>query len=254
MLEQPKFLASNLAELQYPTLSTQTPPPINIKVNGTDVVLLNPHSNTVVDRLATPPAPDENIRVENLPAFLDDQNVLFIHSTHTLVCPIFSSQVPFWEAADATLPITEASTLASLLLWARPHKNFLKLCLKALSFEKTGSSSPFPAGVPEGFHLAWLQILEKVQARKLPQDLLLKSPLDFLENYFLQANKSHLFTENASETNSLIKSLKRGIIVSMALQNPQELARAKAFLTRAKGQPPKDNTWKSLADLSQLCK
>jgi hypothetical protein len=206
------------------------------------------------EELSLPPHPDPNLSINTLPIVYKPHQLQLCSQNWSLTLPLdtetLPTQAPAWTPQP--VPITKAEILPSVSTYSPPHKIFLSECLKALEIEKTGEGNlPAFQGPPQ-FHLAWLQILEKTQAKPSPlggKPIPLPQALQFLP--LTQKPYSVLFPQHWEDTNSLIRSLQRGIIVSMALRAPQDLAAAREFLIQEKNEKPTDNTWKSLANLTQ---
>lgn len=244
-----------LCVLHYPPSPPN--PTLTLKVfSNRLVVQKNPENpwEEDIEELFLPPHPNPHTELDSLPILSEAHNLQLCSKDWTLTLPLneefLASQAPTWIPKPVS--IQKDHILSSVAAYSAPHKTFLRECLHALHIEKTGEGHlPVFEGPPQ-FHLAWLQTLEKVQAKPTP---LGEKPTAFapaLQMLALtQTPHSVIFPQNWENTNSLIRSLQRGIIVSMALRAPQELAAAKEFLIQEKNEKPADNTWKSLANLAQ---
>jgi hypothetical protein len=245
----------------YPTENETSTTEYRLKIDDETLFLENSKNFWDKSQTELPACPDPSIPKNSfsiLPArFNTTTNTITLLSknwTLTWEHPkdLSAQNHPTWNLTPQK--ITAEEILPSVLLAPTPHKTFLEDCLLATKIEKTNLGRIDPKPWPENLHLSWLVNLERSQAKPNPYNPLLSNDLTESPIHLMalpRPKNTVYFPKSAMETNRLIKQLKRGIIISMALQAPQELPLAKKFLASKKKENPTDNTWKSLANLAE---
>jgi hypothetical protein len=151
-------------------------------------------------------------------------------------------------------PLYQEIVLASLSVNPAPHKKLLKEFLIAediLANPKTNTAGkePLKAGDwPPLLQLRWLETL-------LATDVTDSAPEETPEEEQKTQNPSEqkaiieLLNESGG-TKELIRSLRKGAVVSMALRSREELPLAKRALVQYSKRQPKNNTWRGLLELT----
>jgi len=247
--------------LRYPKQTLSLPEDLGFEIQRNTLFIRETPQNRpweeYTEEIPLPSHPTHPQSLENLPLVVEEEKILLCSQNWTLICPTGLSDdqpPPVWK--EEAHPIVPETLLTSALAHPKPHRLFLSECLKALEIEKTGNGQLSGQPWPKNLHLSWLHILEGTQASPHPNQAPPSSGAGLFLNalQLLQPTRPSdcvIFPKNPEETNSLLQSLKRGIIVSMALQRPEELPAARTFLISKKQETPTDKTWKSLANLAQ---
>ena len=170
----------------------------------------------------------------------EHQALIFLLGTHRWLWLFESRSHLGWKKTNH--PLFKTLVLAALATNPAPHKKFLEECLLALAIHqgKTGEIEEIentvlaPNNWPPLLHLRWLEILYDITTQKTPI-----------------GHATFILPTEEYELKALLKNLRRGTIVSMALRCTEELALAQRFLTEKTQQEPKDNTWNALLELIQ---
>jgi hypothetical protein len=168
------------------------------------------------------------------------------------------SHLGWKKSAEA---ITENIVLSSLEINPEPHDTFLKECLRANEIEKTGKGMIPENTWPPLLHLKWLEVLTKLEIKDVSKKEInsfkeekekaieTSKEVPNLTSSNIDIGGLILFPMGGDDTKTLIKTIKKGIIIAMALRAPEELRLAREVLIRSTGCQPTDNTWKSLLEL-----
>jgi hypothetical protein len=167
----------------------------------------------------------------------EERGLLFALKERGLFWEIEKEKSSNW--AKLKNKINKDFILASMEVDPTPHKLFCQEILHAEHMERLCKTPQLKTNPwPESWHIEWLKLLlntsvreENDQAISNEDQTELKFPLDL------------------ESTKGLLKKLKRGTIVSMALRSCKELSQAYELINKVCLNKPKDNNWKSLLEI-----